>query len=159
MDLDLERQVDSLLDEDDLNDAKYLENDKSNWSSTSNLLNSNQYTNKNIHNMTTPFPNTNNIFTNQIFQTIETEDKLSNNNNNVTSSNSTTTELNKKLLEKEKNNINNNNQELNISFLGDKNQDTLTGDSNIGINFPNWNNKLGIGRGKIGRQYNKYDTV
>ena len=151
LDLDLERQVDSLLDEDDLNDAKYLENDKSNWSSTSNLLNSNQYTNKNIHNMTTPFPNTNNIFTNQIFQTIETEDKLSNNNNNVTSSNSTTTELNKKLLEKEKNNINNNNQELNISFLGDKNQDTLTGDSNIGINFPNWNNKLGIGRGgKLG---------
>ena len=40
IELDLEKQVYSLLDDDDddLNDAKYLENDKSNFSFTSNLL-------------------------------------------------------------------------------------------------------------------------
>ena len=43
IELDLEKQVDSLLydEDDDLNDAKYLEIDQSNCSSTSNLLNSN----------------------------------------------------------------------------------------------------------------------
>ena len=57
-DIDLEKQVDSLIydEDDDLNDAKYLENDKSNWSSTSNLLSSNLYNNNNQHNMTTPMP-------------------------------------------------------------------------------------------------------
>ena len=63
-DLDIEKQVDSLLydEDDDLNDAKYLENDKSNWSSTSNIFSSNLYNNKNQHNMTTPMPLANNIF-------------------------------------------------------------------------------------------------
>lgn len=156
IELDLEKQVDSLLDEDDdLNDAKYLENDKSYWSSTSNILSSIQYNNNNQHNMTTPIPIANNILTNQIFPTNETDDKLSNNNNNLTSANSTT-ELNKKLLEKQNNNKNSNNKELNISILGDKYQDTLTGDSNNNINntgniFPNWNNNMGfVAGGKLG---------
>ena len=63
IELDLEKQVDSLLydEDDDLNDAKYLENDKSYWSSTSNLLNSNLNNNQNQHNLTTPMPNSNNI--------------------------------------------------------------------------------------------------
>ena len=68
IELDIEKQVDSLLydEDDDLNDAKYLENDKSNWSSTSNLLNSNLLSsnfnnNQNLHNMTTPEPLSNNI--------------------------------------------------------------------------------------------------
>ena len=145
-DLDIEKQVDSLLydEDDDLNDAKYLENDKSNWSSTSNIFSSNLYNNKNQHNMTTPMPLANNILQNQIFTTMESEDKFSNINTNITSENSAT-ELNKKILgEKNKikinNNKNNDNKELNISILGDKFQDTLTGDSNNNINNNTNNN-------------------
>ena len=148
-DLDIEKQVDSLLydEDDDLNDAKYLENDKSNWSSTSNIFSSNLYNNKNQHNMTTPMPLANNILQNQIFTTMESEDKFSNINTNITSENSAT-ELNKKILgEKNKikinNNKNNDNKELNISILGDKFQDTLTGDSNNNINNTNNNNNTG----------------
>ena len=147
-DLDIEKQVDSLLydEDDDLNDAKYLENDKSNWSSTSNIFSSNLCNNKNQHNMTTPMPLANNILQNQIFTTMESEDKFSNINTNITSENSAT-ELNKKNLgEKNKinnnNNKNNENKELNISILGDKFQDTLTGDSNNNINN-NTNNNTG----------------
>ena len=147
-DLDIEKQVDSLLydEDDDLNDAKYLENDKSNWSSTSNIFSSNLCNNKNQHNMTTPMPLANNILQNQIFTTMESEDKFSNINTNITSENSAT-ELNKKILgEKNKinnnNNKNNENKELNISILGDKFQDTLTGDSNNNINN-NTNNNTG----------------
>ena len=128
IELDLEKQVDSLLydEDDDLNDAKYLENDKSNWSSTSNLLNSNLLnSNQNLHNMTTPMPLSNNILNNKIYHTIENEEKT-NNNNMLTPANSTT-EINKKILGDKKNT---NEKELNISILGDKCTDTFTGDSN-----------------------------
>ena len=128
IELDLEKQVDSLLydEDDDLNDAKYLENDKSNWSSTSNLLNSNLLnSNQNLHNMTTPMPLSNNILNNKIYHTIENEEKI-NNNNMLTPANSTT-EINKKILGDKKNT---NEKELNISILGDKCTDTFTGDSN-----------------------------
>ena len=142
IELDLEKQVDSLIydEDDDLNDAKYLENDKSNWSSTSNLLNSNFYNNNNQHNMTTPMPISNNLLNNQKYQTIESEEKVYKNNNILTPANSTT-EINKKILgEKNKKNE----KELNISILGDKYTDTMTGDSNNnntlpGNNIPNWN--------------------
>ena len=75
---------------------------------------------------------------------MESEDKFSNINTNITSENSAT-ELNKKILgEKNKikinNNKNNDNKELNISILGDKFQDTLTGDSNNNINNNTNNN-------------------
>ena len=154
-DLDIEKQVDSLLyDDDDLNDAKYLENDKSNWSSTSNLLSSN----KNQHNLTTPIPLANNILQNQIFP-LENEDKFSNINTNITSTN-TTVELNKKILEEKKdNNKNDENKELNISILGDKLQDTFTGDSNnknnnTGNIITFWNNAVGQGnKGKFGENF------
>ena len=154
-DLDIEKQVDSLLyDDDDLNDAKYLENDKSNWSSTSNLLSSN----KNQHNLTTPIPLGNNILQNQIFPT-ESEDKFSNINTNITSTN-TTVELNKKILgEKKEKNKNDENKELNISILGDKLQDTFTGDSNnknnnTGNIITICNNALGQGnKGKFGDNF------
>ena len=135
-DIDLEKQVDSLIsdEDDDLNDAKYLENDKSNWSSTSNLLSSNLYNNNNQHNMTTPMPIANNILQNQIFPTMESEDKISIINTNITSTN-TTTELNNKILgEKKIINKKSENKELNLSILGDKFQDTFTGDSNNNIN-------------------------
>ena len=134
IELDLEKQVDSLLyddEDDDLNDAKYLENDKSNWSSTSNLLNSNLLSsnfnnNQTLHNMTTPIPLSNNILNTKISQTIENEEKLKN-NNMLTPANSIT-DINKKLLgDKNKKNE----KELNISILGDKCTDTFTGDSNI----------------------------
>ena len=134
IELDLEKQVDSLLsddEDDDLNDAKYLENDKSNWGSTSNLLNSNLFSsnfnnNQTLHNLTTPIPLSNNILNNKKYQTIENEEKI-NNNNMLTPANSIT-DINKKILgdknkKKEK--------ELNISILGDKCTDTFTGDSNI----------------------------
>ena len=147
LELDLEKQVDSLIyDEDDvLNDAKYLENDKSNWSSTSNLLNSNFYNNNNQHNMTTPMPISNNLLKNQKYQTIESEEKVYKNNNILTPANSTT-EINKKILgEKNKKNE----KELNISILGDKYTDTLTGDSNnnnvTGNMKPIWNPGGAIG--------------
>ena len=137
IELDLEKQVDSLLyddEDDDLNDAKYLENDKSNWSSTSNLLNSNLLSsnfnnNQTLHNMTTPIPLSNNILNNKIYQTIENEEKV-NNNNMLTPANSII-DINKKLLgDKKKKETNE--KELNISILGDKCTDTYTaGDSNI----------------------------
>ena len=147
IELDLEKQVDSLIydEDDDLNDAKYLENDKSNWSSTSNLLNSNFYNNNNQHNMTTPMPISNNLLKNQKYQTIESEEKVYKNNNILTPANSTT-EINKKILgEKNKKNE----KELNISILGDKYTDTLTGDSNnnnvTGNMKPIWNPGEAIG--------------
>ena len=164
-DLDIEKQVDSLLydEDDDLNDAKYLENDKSNESSTSNILSSNLYNNNNQHNMTTPVPLINNILQNQIFPTMENEDKISNINNNINSTNSTT-EINKKNLDDKKLNKSKNktNKELNISILGDKFQDTLTGDSNVnsrnnntGNIITNMNNNaicFGVG-GKFGDNF------
>ena len=78
VDLDLERQVNLLTDDDDeddiLNEAKI--NFGNEWSSNNSyFLNSN-----NQHNMTTPVPQTNNIF----YPTIESEDKYSNNNINNT---------------------------------------------------------------------------
>jgi hypothetical protein len=136
IELDLEKQVDSLIydEDDDLNDAKYLENDKSNWSSNSNLLSSTLY-NKNQHNMTTPVPMSKNIWNNQRYQnteTIESEEK--NIKNNILTPANSTVELNKIILEnigrdkkKEK--------ELNISTLLDKCTDTFTGDSNTNINI------------------------
>ena len=134
IELDLEKQVYSLLDDDDddLNDAKYLENDQSNCSFTSNLLYSN-FNNQNQHNMTTPMPLLDNILNNQIYHTIENEEKISNNNNILTPANSTI-DINKKILgdkikEKEKNDE----KELNISIVGDKCTDTFTGDSNNNI--------------------------
>ena len=135
IDLDLEKQVDLLLYEDndlnDLNDA-ILENDKSNWSSTSNFLNSNFNNNQNEHNMTTPIPLSNNILNNQIRKTIESEDKLI--NNNILTPANSTIELSKKLLGHQKKDRNKNNEkELNISFLGEKFTDTFTGDSNTNI--------------------------
>ena len=154
LELDLEKQVDSLIyDEDDvLNDAKYLENDKSNWSSTSNLLNSNFNNNQNQHNMTTPIPLSNNILTNQKYQTIESEEKINKNNNILTPAHSTT-EINKKILG-DKNKDKKNEKELNISILGDKYTDTFTGDSNnnmTGNIIPNLNPgpvNLGLKNGK-----------
>ena len=147
IELDLEKQVDSLIydEDDDLNDAKYLENDKSYWSSSSNLLNSNFYNNNNQHNMTTPMPISNNLLNNQKYQTIESEEKVYKNNNILTPANSTT-EINKKILgEKNKKNE----KELNISILGDKYTDTLTGDSNnnnvTGNMKPIWNPGGAIG--------------
>ena len=146
IELDLERQVDSLIYEEDdlkdLNDGRYYENDKSNCSFSSNLLNSNFYNNQNQHNMTTPNPLLNHIFPQR--QTIESEDKLINNNNILTPANSIM-DINKKILgeknkedkkEKEKE------KEINISTLGDKCTDTLTGDSNNNITgnlITNWN--------------------
>ena len=127
LELDLEKQVDYLMcdEDDDLNDAKYLENDKSNWSSTSNLLSSNLYNNQNQHNMSVPIPLSNNILSNQKYQTIESEEKFNKKENILTPANSTI-EINlgdkNKGLKKEK--------EINISALGDKNTDTLTIDSN-----------------------------
>ena len=133
IELDLEKQVDSLLydEDDDLNDAKYLEYDKSNWSSTSNLLSSNLYNNQNQHNMTVPMPLSNNILSNQKYQTIESEEKINKKENILTPANSTT-EINKKILG-DKNKDKKNEKELNISILGDKNTDTLTMDSNNNI--------------------------
>ena len=150
-DIDIIKQVDSLMcdEDDDLNDAKYLENDKSNWSSTSNLLNSNLYNNKNQHNMTTPMPLANNILQNQIFPTMESEDKISNINTNITSTN-TTTELNNKILgEKKIINKKSEKKELNISILGDKFHDTFTRDSNNNNNLDKniTNLKKGTGPG------------
>ena len=150
-DIDLEKQVDSLIydEDDDLNDAKYLENDKSNWSSTSNFLNSNLYNNNNQHNMTTPMPIANNILQNQIFPTMESEDKISIINTNITSTN-TTTELNNKILgEKKIINKKSENKELNLSILGDKFQDTFTGDSNNNINNDKNNTNFKKGTGPI----------
>ena len=130
IELDLEKQVDSLLydEDDDLNYAKYLENDKSNWSFTSNLLNSNINNNQNQHNLTTPIPFSNNILNNQILPMMENEEKC--NNNNILTPANSTIELNKKLLGN-KNKEKNNEKELNLSILGDKCTDTFTGDSNI----------------------------
>ena len=147
LDLDLEKQVDSLIydEDDDLNDAKYLENDKSNWSSTSNLLNSNFINNQNQHNMTTPIPLSNNILTNQIYPMIESEEKTQ--NNNILTPANSTTEINKKILG-EKNKDKENVKELNISILGDKCTDTFTGDSNnnmTGNIIQNWKGVGGIG--------------
>ena len=134
IELDLEKQVYSLLDDDDddLNDAKYLENDQSNCSFTSNLLYSN-FNNQNQHNMTTPMPLLDNILNNQIYHTIENEEKISNNNNILTPANSTI-DINKKILgDKIKDKEKNDEKELNISILGDKCTDTFTGDSNNNI--------------------------
>ena len=131
IELDLEKQVDSLLydEDDDLNDAKYLENDKSNWSSTSNFLNSNFNNNQNQHNMTTPMPLLNNILNNQISHTIENEEKK--HKNDILTPANSTTDINKIILgEQNKDKEKNNEKELNISILGDKCTDTFTGDSN-----------------------------
>ena len=125
IELDLERQVDSLIydEDDDLNDAKYLEIDKSNCSSTSNILNSNAYNNQNQHNISMPLLN--NILTKQN----ENEEKII--NNNILNAANSTTEINKKiLLDKYKYKNNEKEKELNISILGDKCTDTFTGDSN-----------------------------
>lgn len=142
IELDLERQVDSLIYEEDdlkdLNDGRFFENDKSNCSFSSNLLNSNQYNNNNQHNMTTPMPLLNHIFTQR--QTIESEDKLNNNNNILTPANSII-DINKKILG-EKNKDDKKEKEFNISTLGDKCTDTLTFDSNNNITgnlITNWN--------------------
>ena len=142
IELDLERQVDSLIYEEDdlkdLNDGRFFENDKSNCSFSSNLLNSNQYNNNNQHNMTTPMPLLNHIFTQR--QTIESEDKLNNNNNILTPANSII-DINKKILG-EKNKDDKKEKEFNISTLGDKYTDTLTFDSNNNITgnlITNWN--------------------
>ncbi len=131
IELDLEKQVDSLLydEDDDLNDAKYLENDKSNWSSASNFLNSNFNNNQNQHNMTTPMPLLNNILNNQISHTIENEEKK--HKNDILTPANSTTDINKIILgEQNKDKEKNNEKELNISILGDKCTDTFTGDSN-----------------------------
>ena len=131
IELDLEKQVDSLLydEDDDLNDAKYLENDKSNWSSASNFLNSNFNNNQNQHNMTTPMPLLNNILNNQISHTIENEEKK--HKNDILTPANSTTDINKIILgEQNKDMEKNNEKELNISILGDKCTDTFTGDSN-----------------------------
>ena len=142
IELDLERQVDSLIYEEDdlkdLNDGRYYENDKSNCSFTSNLLNSNLYNNQNQHNMTTPMPLLNHIFPQR--QTIESEDKLNINNNILTPANSII-DINKKILG-DKNKEDKKEKEINISTLGDKCTDTLTGDSNNNITgnlITNWN--------------------
>ena len=127
IELDLERQVDSLIydEDDDLNDAKYLEYDKSNWSFTSNLLNSNFNNNQNQHNMTTPIPLSNNILNNKMLNTIENENKL--NNNNILTPANSTKDINKTILGNKNKDTE---KELNISILGDKCTDTFTGDSN-----------------------------
>ena len=142
IELDLERQVDSLIYEEDdlkdLNDGRYYENDKSNCSFSSNLLNSNLYNNQNQHNMTTPMPMLNHIFPQR--QTIESEDKLNINNNILTPANSII-DINKKILG-DKNKEDKKEKEINISTLGDKCTDTLTGDSNNNITgnlITNWN--------------------
>jgi len=142
IELDLERQVDSLIYEEDdlkdLNDGRYYENDKSNCSFSSNLLNSNLYNNQNQHNMTTPMPLLNHIFPQR--QTIESEDKLNINNNILTPANSII-DINKKILG-DKNKEDKKEKEINISTLGDKCTDTLTGDSNNNITgnlITNWN--------------------
>ena len=142
IELDLERQVDSLIYEEDdlkdLNDGRYYENDKSNCSFSSNLLNSNLNTNQNQHNMTTPMPLLNHIFTQR--QTIESEDKLINNNNILTPANSIM-DINKKILG-DKNKDEKKEKEINLSTLGDKCTDTLTYDSNNNITgniIINWN--------------------
>ena len=95
--------------------------------------------------MTTPMPISNNLLKNQKYQTIESEEKVYKNNNILTPANSTT-EINKKILgEKNKKNE----KELNISILGDKYTDTLTGDSNnnnvTGNMKPIWNPGGAIG--------------
>ena len=142
IELDLERQVDSLIYEEDdlkdLNDGRYYENDKSNCSFSSNLLNSNLYNNQNQHNMTTPMPLLNHIFTQR--QTLESDDKLNNNNNILTPANSII-DINKKILG-DKNKEDKKEKEFNISALGDKCTDTLTYDSNNNITgnlITNWN--------------------
>ena len=142
IELDLERQVDSLIYEEDdlkdLNDGRYYENDKSNCRFSSNLLNSNLYNNQNQHNMTTPMPMLNHIFPQR--QTIESEDKLNINNNILTPANSII-DINKKILG-DKNKEDKKEKEINISTLGDKCTDTLTGDSNNNITgnlITNWN--------------------
>lgn len=142
IELDLERQVDSLIYEEDdlkdLNDGRYYENDKSNCSFSSNLLNSNLYNNQNQHNMTTPMPLLNHIFPQR--QIIESEDKLNINNNILTPANSII-DINKKILG-DKNKEDKKEKEINISTLGDKCTDTLTGDSNNNITgnlITNWN--------------------
>ena len=142
IELDLERQIDSLIYEEDdlkdLNDGRYYENDKSNCSFSSNLLNSNLYNNQNQHNMTTPMPLLNHIFPQR--QTIESEDKLNINNNILTPANSII-DINKKILG-DKNKEDKKEKEINISTLGDKCTDTLTGDSNNNITgnlITNWN--------------------
>ena len=141
IELDLERQIDSLIYEEDdlkdLNDGRYYENDKSNCSFSSNLLNSNLYNNQNQHNMTTPMPMLNHIFPQR--QTIESEDKLNNINNILTPANSII-DINKKILGDKKENKKE--KEINISTIGDKCTDTLTFDSNNNITgnlITNWN--------------------
>ena len=142
LELDLEKQIDSLIYEEDdlkdLNDGRYYENDNSNCSFSSNLLNSNQYNNQNQHNMTTPMPLLNNILNHR--QTIESEDKLNINTNILTPANSII-DINKKILG-DKNKDDKKEKEFNISTLGDKCTDTLTGDSNNNITgnlITNWN--------------------
>ena len=142
IELDLERQVESLIYEEDdlkdLNDGRFYENDKSNCSFSSNLLNSNLYNNQNQHNMTTPMPLLNHIFPQR--QTIESEDKLNINNNILTPANSII-DINKKILG-DKNKEDKKEKEINLSTLGDKCTDTLTGDSNNNITgnmITNWN--------------------
>ena len=141
IELDLERQIDSLIYEEDdlkdLNDGRYYENDKSNCSFSSNLLNSNLYNNQNQHNMTTPMPMLNHIFPQR--QTIESEDKLNNINNILTPANSII-DINKKILGDKKEDKKE--KEINISTIGDKCTDTLTFDSNNNITgnlITNWN--------------------
>ena len=89
VDLDLERQVNLLTDDDEddiLNEAKInCGNESSNWSSNSYLFNSNN----NLQNKTTPVPETNNIFN----PTIESEDKYSNNINQTNLANTNCTSL------------------------------------------------------------------
>ena len=140
-DLDLERQVDSLIYEEDdlkdLNDGRFYENDKSNCSFSSNLLNSNLYNNQNMHNMTSPIPLLNHMITQR--NTLESDDKLNNNNNILTPANSII-DINKKFLGDKKDDKKE--KEFNISTLGDKCTETFTCDSNTNITgniITNWN--------------------
>ena len=159
LELDLERQVDSLIYEEDdlkdLNDGRYYENDKSNCSFSSNLLNSN-LNNQNQHNMTTPMPLLNHIFTPR--QTIESEDKLTINNNILTPANSII-DINNKILG-DKNKEDKKEKEFNISTIGDKCTDTLTGDSNNNITgnlITHWNAGGNILGNKVESNLSSFD--
>ena len=160
IDLDLERQIDSLIYEEDdlkdLNDGRFYENDKSNCSISSNLLNSNFYNNQNQHNMTTPMPLLNHMLTQR--HTLESEDKLNNNNNILTPANSII-DINKKILG-DKNKEDKKEKTFNISTLGDKCTDTLTFDSNNNITgniITNWNPGGNLLLNKPGSNISSFD--
>ena len=160
IDLDLERQIDSLIYEEDdlkdLNDGRFYENDKSNCSFSSNLLNSNFYNNQNQHNMTSPMPLLNHMLTQR--HTLESEDKLNNNNNILTPANSII-DINKKILD-DKNKDDKKEKTFNISTLGDKCTDTLTFDSNNNITgniITNWNPGGNLLLNKPGSNISSFD--